>query len=279
MFRFTAPVLCSLMLSLSVIVWAGPPPVTADRTSVAPGQAVNLRWNFSGNKIVAYGGRFGKGVDVTKKTFVTDHPKKTTRYSFQVFYKGIGNSKKGERVKMPLQTRYDIVIQVIRVPTLSSYRATRGWQINYLKGWKPEAVTTPQVGKNGLVFFQPEDDAVERLAVAMIPSSGLTTQELMQKISSDIADKYDETEVVKQEEILYRNAPALWVTFKGKSNAHEGLLTQSVIMAFVNNGQAYFVSARTAATQFAKKQTLLETMVKSIALSGPVRAARTVSGN
>jgi hypothetical protein len=278
MIRFATPVLCVLGLSITLTAWAAPPPVSADRTSIAPGQAVNLRWNFSGNKIVASGGRFGKGIDVTKKTYLTDRPKKTTRYTFTVFYKGMGNAPKtAKRIKKSLQARYDIVIQVVPVPSLNSYHASRGWQINYIKGWKPEPVTTALVGKNGLVFFQPEDDSIERLAVAMLPSAGLTTQELMQKITADMVDKYDDPEVLKQEEILYRNAPALWVSFTGRSRAHDGTRTQSFILAFVYDGQAYFVSARTAAAQFDKKKTMLETMVKSIVLPTPVRSARTVS--
>src|SRR5262245_295906 len=113
MIRFTTLALCALILSVSRTVWADPPdvwpkipPLTADRTSVAPGQAVTLSLHFTGKKIVASGGRFGKGVDVTSKTSVTDRPKKTTRYTFTVYYVGLGiPSKTGATVKKPLQAR------------------------------------------------------------------------------------------------------------------------------------------------------------------------------
>lgn len=278
MFKFPALILSILLLCAAMTAKAETPPVTASQTSIPPGHAVTLRWNFSGKKVIAIGGRFGKGVDVTKQKTVTDRPKKTTKYTFVVYYDGMAPSPTtGKVTQKALQTRYNIVINVVPIPSLLSYRASRGWQIQYLKGWKADPVSTPLVGKNGLVFFQQEDDAIERLAVAMLPSGGLTTQELMQKVTADMVDKYDDTEVIKQEEVLHRNAPALWVTFTGRSRAHSGTRTQSVILAFVQNGQAYFVSARTAAPRFPQRQTLLETMVKSIIPPGAVQTARTAS--
>ena len=51
-----------------------------------PGQTVTLKWYFTGTKVVVSGGRFGKGVEVTGRTTLTDTPQKTTRYTFDVWY-------------------------------------------------------------------------------------------------------------------------------------------------------------------------------------------------
>lgn len=284
MIRAFPCILSLLLLSAAarpILADTAPSPVSVNKTTIAPGEAVTLRWNFSGRKVTAVGGRFGKGVNVTKLKSVTDRPKKTTRYTFVVYYDGdapMPNSTQ-KRITKPLQARYSVVVNVVPIPALLSYRASRGWQIDYLKGWRIDPVTTSLVGKNGLVFFQQEEDAIERMSVALIPAGGLTTQELMSKITADMADKYDDTEVIEQEEILYRNAPALWVSFTGRSRAHSGARTQSVILAFVYNTQAYFISARTAATRFPQRQPLLEKMVKSITPSGAARIARTAATN
>ena len=52
----------------------------------SPGQTVTLKWYFTGSKVVVSGGRFGKGVEVTGRTTLTDSPQKTTRYTFDVWY-------------------------------------------------------------------------------------------------------------------------------------------------------------------------------------------------
>jgi len=52
----------------------------------APGQTVTLKWYFTGTKVMVSGGRFGKGVEVTGRTTLTDTPQKTTRYTFDVWY-------------------------------------------------------------------------------------------------------------------------------------------------------------------------------------------------
>jgi hypothetical protein len=267
------------ILCLSLAAWAQPAAVVADQNPILSGQAATLRWYFTGKKVVVSGGRFGKGTAVTGRTSLTDHPKKTTRYTFDVWYDPAQSAAQASSTANKLvHTRYNVVVQVIPGPSLASYQASRGWQINYLRGWKADPVTTPQVGKNGLVYFQQEDDAVERMAVAMIPAQDLTTDGLMQKITADMAEKYDNPQIIKQEEITYRTYPALWVTFTGASRAHDGTRTQSVILAFIHNGQAYVISARTTAARFKQRQPVLEAMVKSLMPSKAVLNARTASG-
>src|SRR3989442_13741538 len=51
----------------------------------------------------------------------------------------------------------------------SAYTNPSGWQISYLKNWKCDKVDMGDPANNALVFFQSEDDAVERLAVSMLP--------------------------------------------------------------------------------------------------------------
>src|SRR5438874_645756 len=49
----------------------------------------------------------------------------------------------------------------------AAYTNPSGWQISYLKNWKCDKVDMGDPANNALVFFQSEEDAVERLAVSM----------------------------------------------------------------------------------------------------------------
>src|SRR4051812_49267358 len=63
-----------------------PKTVAVEPAVVAPGQSVQLRWYFTGDKVLLSGGRFGKGVIVTGKQRLQDTPKQTTTYKFDVWY-------------------------------------------------------------------------------------------------------------------------------------------------------------------------------------------------
>ncbi|MCW3098323.1 MAG: SCP-like extracellular [Chthonomonadaceae bacterium] len=83
----------------------------------APGQAVTLKWYFTGVKVLVAGGRFGKGIDVTGRTTLTDTPQKTTRYTFDVWYP---DPKSAATPKALLHTQYTAtaeISEIAKVPT------------------------------------------------------------------------------------------------------------------------------------------------------------------
>ncbi len=79
----------------------------------APGQTVTLKWYFTGTKVVVAGGRFGKGVEVTGRTTLTDTPQKTTRYTFDVWFP---DSKSAAIPKPVIHVQYTATAEVGDVP-------------------------------------------------------------------------------------------------------------------------------------------------------------------
>jgi len=166
---------------------------------------------------------------------------------------------------------------VVVMPPVSQYHASCGWQVNYLSGWKRDSIPTADQPKDGLVFFQPEDDAVERLAVATIPAKELTTSELMEQMQADLPTHYDQVKVLAKDEITYQNTPAISAVFTGIDQTHPGTRTQSLVLAFVRDGQAYVVSARTLAARFNARRPILERLVRSFTVVNKGAAPRTAS--
>ncbi len=83
--------ICLLFLASGISLMAPSTAQAAEAIAVTPkpstpGQTVTLKWYFTGTKVVVSGGRFGKGVEVTGRTTLTDSPQKTTRYTFDVWY-------------------------------------------------------------------------------------------------------------------------------------------------------------------------------------------------
>jgi len=135
--------------------------------------------------------------------------------------------------------------------------------VNCLSGWQKVRVPTPDQIKGGLVFVQPEEDAVERLAVATMPAKELTAGDVMKQVQDDMPSHYDEIKVVSRDEITYQSAPAVYMTFTGVDLAHPGTRTQSIVLAFVRDSNAYIVSARTVAARYSARRPILERLVKS----------------
>src|SRR6185369_4965219 len=116
-----------------------------------PGQQVTLEWFFKGNKISVSGGRFGKGVDITGRTSLTDKPIKTTKYIFDVWYT-TPKTADTESASKPAQThaQYSIVVEVIDPKALGfeTYRSPNGWLIQRFKDWKADAVPLADASRN-----------------------------------------------------------------------------------------------------------------------------------
>lgn len=240
--------------------------VVAEPESVYAGEPVTLRWYFTGKKVTVSGGRFGKGVVVTGRTSIADRPTKTTRYTFVVDYVGQKTDETTGKPEMkPLQATYTVVAQV--APPLhvdfSTYRDRYGWQITCLKGWKRDPVDLPDPSNNALMYFQPEDDSVERMAVSILPSEQMSATDLMGKAQKSLTSNYEQLQVLSDKETTFAGVPAVFSIFTGMDLAHPGTRTESVLLAFVKNGRAYVVSARTAARQFRLRQPMLEKIVHS----------------
>ncbi|HLK58526.1 MAG TPA: hypothetical protein VKU00_18295 [Chthonomonadaceae bacterium] len=285
--RRIAPLVCSILgllpLVLSVSARADKE-VVAEPETVAPGKTVTLRWYFTGEKVVVSGGRFGKGLVVTGRTSITDTPQKTTRYTFAVDYYAKPNppattqetaqptdNAKTEKPAPPklIHVEYSVVAEVFipaPMPTMTAYHDPHGWQINFVQGWKRD-VSTPDVGDKGLMFFQKDDDSVERLAVAVMPANELSSGAMMEKVKADLPSHYTRLTVVDPQEITHANLPAHWLMFSGVADSHPELRTQSIVMAVVRDGRAYIISARTNASNFKARQAILEKMIKSFSFS------------
>ncbi len=250
--------------------------VVAEPSSIAPGQSVTLRWLFTGSKVTVSGGRFGKGIVVTGRSSITDKPARTTRYIFNVDYVGQRTNATTGKVEMkPLHATYNVVAVVAQVSqpvapisgNFSVYHDRYGWQIGVLKGWKRDNVDLPDPSNNGLMYFQQEDDSVERLAISILPAGQMNVAELMSKVQKSLSSNYEQIQVLSDQEQTFADVPAVLSTFTGMDAAHPGTRTQSMILAFIKNGRAYVVSGRTAATQFSARKPLIEKMVKSMSFT------------
>lgn len=242
-----------------------PRAVAVEPGVVAPGQTVNLRWYFTGTKVMVSGGRFGKGTVVTGKSNISDHPLKTTRYTFDVWYRPAADPAKPDVKPEPMHIQYNAVAAVDK---LTTYRSGTGWDVSYLKGWRTDTYS-PEPGSR-IFYFQPEEDSVERLAVAVLPANAdQTAADLMQSVRSDIPSHYTNVEFLSQYEITHQKEAAQLTVFRGIDSSHPQTRTETVMMAVVKNGHAYVISARTHANRFQDRQALLEGLVRSLNLPGP----------
>jgi hypothetical protein len=228
-----------------------------------PGQPILLRWYFTGSKVVVSGGRFGTGAVVTGKSELTDRPLKSTKYTFDVWYKPAPDPAKPELKPAQMHIQYTAVAAVDR---LTSYHGTEGWDVRYLKGWRTDSFA-PEPGSK-VYYFQPEEDAVERLAVAVLPvKEGETAADIMQKVRDDVPSHYSKVEFVSQYELTRQREPAQITTFRGIDQAHPDVKTTSIILVYTHRGRAYVVSARTNANRFVDRQPLLDGLVRSLTFS------------
>jgi hypothetical protein len=250
--------------------------VVAEPSVVFAGDPVTLRWYFTGKKVTVSGGRFGTGVVVTGRTTISDRPKKTTRYTFNVDYLGEKTDPAtGKKEIAPLHATYAVVAQVAPPikADISTYRDRYGWQIASLKDWKRDPVNFPDPANNALMYFQKEDDSVERVAVSVLPADQMTASELMGKAQKSLPANYEQLQVLSDQEITFAGVPAVFSIFTGMDQSHPGTKTESILLAFVKDGRAYVVSGRTAASRFALRRPLLEKLVRSFTFT-PATASR-----
>jgi hypothetical protein len=238
--------------------------ITCDQNPIAPGETVKLKWFFTGNKVVVSGGGFGKGVVVTGKTSITDKPKKTTRYTFTTNYTAEQTDKvTGKITRKPLKAVYSILIEVEpQASWLQTYKGSQ-WQVGFRRGWKRDSVPLPDGTKDGLVYFQPEDDALERMAVSMMPARDMTAEDLVRKLRASMPESYNDLINVSEDKVTFQGEPAVKIVFAGKDRAHPSTLSHTILMAFVKEGRAYVVSTRTFSAQYEARKRVMEKMLNS----------------
>src|SRR5947207_313624 len=135
--RYITPISAALLSILALPTFAAPGEVAPDRNPITVGRSVTLKWYFKGKRIILSGGRFGKGADVTGRTSITDSPLRTTKYVFDVWYDP--NPVPAATAKPALvHVQYNTLVEVIdpKLLGLTAYRDTRGWEVQYIKGWQ-----------------------------------------------------------------------------------------------------------------------------------------------
>jgi hypothetical protein len=268
--RTLAPIstaLCGLIALIAPSLAFASGEVVAIPAVVTPGQTVTLKWYFTGTKVVVAGGRFGTGTTVTGKTAIADTPKKTTRYTFDVYYKGTESDPSGERTIAPLHQKYVVVAQVDTSPPdhFKTYTHAQGWKIGYFADWRLD-VSPSESSDQTLIFFQRELDSVERMAVAILPSNGMSPTEVLAKALADTPSRYENVEVEPQTAATVSGLSGAMVMFTGNDMSHDSVKTTSVLYTVVSGGRAYVISARTRASEFPVRRAHLERMLRSFAL-------------
>jgi len=253
--------LCAVLIPLSTANAELEPRAIAVEPGVTmPGQPVLLRWYFTGTKVVVSGGRFGKGMVVTGKSELTDRPTKTTKYTFDVWYKPAPDPAKPEIARAQSHVQYSAIAAVDQ---LTSYHGSEGFDIRYLKGWRTDSFA-PEPGKK-VYYFQPEEDSVERLAVAILPIKETeTAADIMEKVQNDVPSHYTQVEYVSRYDLSKQKDAAQISTFKGLDATHPNTRTASIVLVVVHRGKAFVVSARTHAARFAERLPLLDGLVRSV---------------
>ncbi len=259
--------LCGLFALIAPTLTFAAGEVIAVPAVVTPGQTVTLRWYFTGTKVIVAGGRFGLGTQVTGKTAISDTPHKTTKYTFDVYYKGTETTKSGEQVVAPLHQKYVVVAQVDTSPPdrFKTYSDSNGWKIGYFADWRLD-VSPSDSSDEKLIFFQRELDSIERMAVAIVPSNGMSPAEVLAKALTDTPSRYENIEVAPQTAATISGLSGSMVMFTGNDNGHEHVKTTSVLYTVVSGGRAYVISARTRASEFQARRPHLERMLRSFAL-------------
>jgi len=241
--------------------------VVAEPPVVTPGQTVKLRWYFTGTKVVVSGGKFGTGQVVTGKMVVTDTPRKTTQYRFDVYYTVAKPADNGEIISEALHQRYSVTALVDDSPPdhFKTFTGNRGWKIDFLADWHCD-ISTQDDGYKALMFFQKEFDSVERMAVATLPADSHTAAEIMAKALADTPGHYQNLKIEPAASVTIRGVAGSAAQFSGDDDSHPGVRTTSLLYTVVYAGRAYVLSARTRASGFLMRRSHLEHMLKSFVL-------------
>jgi hypothetical protein len=243
--------------------------VTIESSYIVPGQSVVFHLPAGAKKVVAYGGRFGKGLDVTKETNLTDEPVKTTTYGFDIFDQAVPAKGSKKRAPSPKASKhFQVTAEVYsgKFPPLSTYNDTRGWHIDTIAGWNAYPSQLPDPANNALIYLEQQEDGPERMAVAILPVT-MTNTELMKKVMTETPSQYDVLKVIDQKETTQCGVPATWLNFQGIDPSLKDIPTRSMVMTFVKDGKGYVISGRTRASQFKERERLIRCLMRSFSFT------------
>lgn len=278
--RITLLLFASLAAIPAVASPSSPSAIALSRNPIVAGDSLSLHWYVTGTKVMLSGGRFGAGVVVTGRTFVSDRPVQNTKYTLDLWYPDTSAGNAAPSSKL-IHAQYTTTVQVLHPDTLGLevYRDTRGWRILHPKGWSCDKVALPDPARNALMYFQQEADSLERLAVSVLPVTEHAAESLMKRVEVDLPSHYDEVQVISKQDVTIDEQPAVLAEISGKDHTHSGARTHSVILVFVREGLGYVVSARTAAARYSARQPLLRNLVRSFAfLPGPAARRQATTG-
>jgi hypothetical protein len=240
--------------------------VYAEPNPALPGQTVELHWT-AGSAVIK-GGKFGSGTEV-KDTSAEDKPAKTTMYVISPVTASSKNKTKKAAAAPFKRTVVPVQILEGALPKIATYTDTRGWRLDVISGWNRYVVSLPDPVNNALIYFQREEDDVERLAVSIVPADGMTSAQLMRKVETEIPTQYDQLEKTGQKETTQGGITASWMTFTGTEISHPETPSKSMVLAFVKGPRGYVISGRAAANRYAEREKILRCLMRSFAFATP----------
>jgi hypothetical protein len=205
------------------------------------------------------GGGFGAGKELKGRTSAQDRPTRVTTYVVEP----IGPAKLRGNKTAPKRYRLLVDVYAGTFPKLATYTDTRGWSMDVIAGWNRYVVDLPDPGNNELVYFQPEEDSVERTAVSIVPVRDMDAMQLMRKVETEIPTQYDMLTRTGLKETKQGGLKAAWMTFTGTELSHPDTPTKSMVLAFVKGPRGYVISARTSANDYASREKLLRCLIRS----------------
>lgn len=242
--------------------------VTAEPNPCLPGQTVTFTLPTGMTRGTVSGGRFGSRREIKKSESLLDFPRKETLYTFDIWSapESAGNAKQSSKPEQHQQVKVTVAVYSGTFPKLTTYQNPQRWRIDTVIGWIRNVIPQPDPATESLIYFQPQDDSPERVAVAIMPVKENTCGDLMKTVLMDAPTQYDILEHVQQKETIQCGVPATWATFDGVDHALPDTPTKSMILTFVRNGVGYIISGRARANRFDQWEKLLHSLVRSFAI-------------
>ncbi len=245
---------------------ANGPVVYAEPNPALPGQTVRIHWPSSLGAVVLSGGKFGAKTSVKGVNWAEDKPVKTTIYAVAEEAASLAKDCSGKGANSaPKRTVVTVHVLQGAFPKLATYTDTRGWRVDVITGWNRYVVSLPDPANNALIYFEKDEDDVERVAVSMVPADGMTSAQLMRKVETEIPTQYDMLVKTGLKETTQGGIDAAWMTFTGTEVSHPNTPSKSMVLAFVKGPRGYVISARTAAKLYDQREQLLRGLVRSFA--------------
>lgn len=241
--------------------------LTVEPDMLLPGQSATFRWPAGATRVTASGGGFGYQKSFAGQTMATDTVYHTTTYRFNLWYPEDTSPSGIAGLHHPVgHQEVEVTVPVYRgnYPAIKTYHSPHRWGIDYLADWKYFDVPFDDPANNDLIYFEREEDSMERLAVAIVPVGRSTSADLLRKAISDGASDYDSVTEVQQKSTIQCGVPATWMTFRGVLHGHADDPIRSMVLVFIRNHRGFVVSARTLESQYSKRANLLHCLVRSI---------------